>query len=159
MTKNELKELLNSLTLEEKIGQMFQALPHIFGEQGAITGIFDEKIEVDDLISVVGSILNMYDTERMKNLQKQHLEKSKIPLIFMNDIIHGFNTIFPISPALASTFDAELIKETARITAKEVAPFGVNATYSPMVDISRDARWGRVCEGYGEDTYLSSVCA
>ena len=159
MTKNELKKLLNSLTLEEKIGQMFQALPHIFGEQGAITGIFDENVEVDDLISVVGSILNMYDTERMKNLQKQHLEKSKIPLIFMNDIIHGFNTIFPISPALASTFDTELIKETAHITAKEVAPFGVNATYSPMVDISRDARWGRVCEGYGEDTYLSSVCA
>ncbi len=159
MTKSELRELLDSLTLEEKIGQMFQALPHIFGEQGAITGIFDENVETDNLISKVGSILNMYDTERMKNLQKKHLEKSKIPLIFMNDIIHGFNTIFPISPALAATFNPELIKETARITAKEVAPFGVNATYSPMVDISRDARWGRVCEGYGEDTYLSSVCA
>ncbi len=101
----------------------------------------------------------MYDTERMKDLQRRHLERSKIPLMFMNDIIHGFNTIFPISPALASTFDPELIKETARISAKEASPFGINATFSPMVDISRDARWGRVCEGYGEDTYLSSVCA
>ncbi len=159
MTKNQLTELLNSLSLEEKIGQMFQALPHIFGEQGAITGIFDETVTTDDLISTVGSIINMYDTERMMALQKKHLETSKIPLMFMNDIIHGFNTIFPISPALAATFDPELIKQTAHISAKESAVFGINATFSPMVDISRDARWGRGCEGYGEDTYLSSVCS
>ena len=159
MTQNELKELLDSLTLEEKIGQMFQALPHIFGEQGAITGIFDEPITTENLINTVGSVINMYETDRMENLQRRHMEHSKIPIIFMNDIIHGFNTIFPISPALASTFDSELIKKTARITAEEVAPFGVNVTFSPMVDISRDARWGRCCEGYGEDPYLSSVCA
>ena len=159
MTGHELKELLNSLTLKEKIGQMFQALPHIFGESGAITGIFDENVETDDIIATVGSILNMYDTERMKNLQEQHLKNSKIPLLFMNDIIHGFNTIFPISPALAATFNPELIKKTAQIAAKESAAFGINVTFSPMVDISRDARWGRVCEGYGEDTYLSSICA
>ena len=159
MTKKELKELLDSLTLKEKIGQMFQALPHIFGEDGAITGIFDENVETDDIIATVGSIINMYDTERMKKLQEKHLKSSKIPLLFMNDIIHGFNTIFPISPALAATFNPELIKETARIAAKESAAFGINVTFSPMVDISRDARWGRVCEGYGEDTYLSSICS
>ena len=159
MTNQELKELLNGLTLKEKIGQMFQALPHIFGEEGAITGIFDENVATDDIIATVGSILNMYDTERMRSLQEQHLKSSKIPLLFMNDVIHGFNTIFPISPALAATFNPELIKETARISAKESAAFGINVTFSPMVDISRDARWGRVCEGYGEDTYLTSVCS
>lgn len=159
MTNKELKTLLESLTLEEKLGQMFQALPHIFGEEGAITGIFDEPVTTENLINTVGSIINMYDTNRMRDLQKRHMEHSKIPIIFMNDIIYGFNTIFPIGPAMAATFDPELIKQSARIAAKEVAPFGVNATFSPMVDISRDARWGRGCEGYGEDTYLSSVCA
>ncbi|MBQ9957605.1 MAG: beta-glucosidase, partial [Clostridia bacterium] len=74
MTKKELKELLDSLTIKEKIGQMFQALPHIFGEDGAITGIFDENVETDDIIATVGSILNMYDTERMKKLQEEHLK-------------------------------------------------------------------------------------
>lgn len=159
MTKQELNALLQTLTVEEKFGQMTQILPHMLGENGAITGIYEDNGDNRSLIKTIGSILNMYDPDRMRMLQEEHMKYSKIPIVFMNDIIHGFKTIFPISPALASTFDTDIIKESARIAAREVTPYGVNVTYSPMVDITRDSRWGRICEGYGEDTYLSSVCA
>ena len=159
MDKAKLQELLDSMTLQEKVGQMFQGSAPMFGTVGAVTGNVGMEWVTPEIVYTMGSVLNVFSIERMKKLQDFHLQHSKIPLIFMMDIICGYNTIFPLSPAMAGTFNRELIKQTARISAKEAAAHGVNVTFSPMVDISRDSRWGRGSEGYGEDPCLSSMCA
>lgn len=159
MTNEQLKELLDSLTIEEKIGQMFQGNGQMVGVDGAVTGVFNTEEYIREDVLNMGSVLNIMGKERLKKIQKGHLEHNKIPLMFMADIIYGYNEIYPLSLGMASSFDMDLIEKSARISASEATQDGLNVTFSPMVDISRDARWGRCAEGYGEDTLLSCRCA
>ncbi len=157
MTEQQLKEILDSLTIEEKIGQLCQGNAEMFGEDGNATGIYSMHWANDELVNNLGSVLNIKDPESIRKIQENHLKHSKIPLIIMSDIIYGYKTIFPISPAVAGSFDPAAAKKAARITATETALGGCNVTFSPMVDISREARWGRCAESYGEDVLLNSV--
>ena len=145
MKQQELKKLLNSLTLDEKIGQLVQLNGNFFDSNekvatGPITkiGINKEKIQL------TGSILNTMGANELKRLQDKYLAKSrtKIPMLFMADILNGFKTIFPIPLGLGCSFEPELVKKTAQIAAKEAAVSGIHVTFSPMVDMARDARWG-----------------
>lgn len=137
------EELLQQMTLEEKIGQMNQ---------------LSAGYQVIDNIAngEVGSILNVVDPVEINAVQRAAVEKSRlgIPLLVSRDVIHGFRTIFPIPIGLASTFNPELVEQGARVAAIEATASGVRWTFSPMLDIARDPRWGRVAEGSGEDTYL-----
>ena len=137
------EELLSKMTLEEKIGQMNQLSG---GYQ------FTEMIKEGN----VGSILNIVDPVEINAVQRAAVEESRlgIPLLVSRDVIHGFRTIFPIPLGMAATFNPEIVEQGARIAAIEATASGVRWTFSPMLDIARDPRWGRVAEGSGEDTYL-----
>ncbi len=155
-----LEELLDKLTIKEKIGQLLQIAPFLF--------IKDLKIEVaghvrnlsldEEKIFNAGSVLGIGSPKEMIEVQKKYLDKSRhnIPLLFMADIIHGYKSIFPVPIALASSFNPKLAEITARVSAIEAASCGIHVTFSPMVDLSRDPRWGRVVEGFGEDQLLIS---
>ena len=109
----------------------------------------------------VGSLLNVTRAEQVNHYQRIAVERSRlhIPLLFGLDVIHGFRTIFPVNLGLSSSWDPALIEETSRVAAEEAAAQGIRWTFSPMVDIARDARWGRIAESAGEDPYLGSVLA
>ena len=141
--------LLQKMTLEEKIGQL---------NQQTGTGYSDAMVNAVKG-GAVGSILNEVDPEIVNKLQKEAVENSRlgIPLVFARDVIHGFKTIFPIPLGQAATWNPALVEQGARIAAEEASSVGIRWTFSPMVDVSRDARWGRIAESFGEDTYLSSV--
>ena len=143
------KDLLGRMTLDEKIGQMCQ-----------YSG-FEEKHEALVKQGKVGSLLNVFGAENTNKVQKGALKHSRlsIPLIFGLDVIHGYSTIFPIPLALASSWDPEIVGKTASIAADEAASEGIHWTFSPMVDIARDPRWGRIAEGAGEDPHLGSAMA
>ena len=140
-------KLLSQMTLEEKIAQMTQVCG------GQISDNIAEQIR-----NGAGSMLNSVGAEA-DYYQHIAVEESRlgIPMIFARDVIHGFRTIFPIPLGQAATFDPDIVEEGARIAAKEAMQAGLRWTFSPMVDVARDPRWGRVAEGYGEDTYLASV--
>jgi beta-glucosidase len=140
------------MTLEEKIGQLNLPSAGDFVTGQASNSDIAKKIEQ----GLVGGLFNIKSVSRIKEIQKVAVEKSrlKIPLIFGMDVIHGYQTEFPIPLALSSTWDMALIERTARIAAIEASADGINWTFSPMVDISRDPRWGRVAEGSGEDPFL-----
>ena len=149
--------ILSLMTLEEKIGQL--NLPSS-GE--IVTGLaknsnIAQKIEEGK----VGGLFSMSSLEKIKQIQKIAVEKTRlgIPLLFGMDVIHGFETTFPIPLGLSSSWDMALIEKTARMAANEASANGINWTFSPMVDISRDPRWGRVSEGCGEDPFLGSEYA
>lgn len=147
-------KLIKQLTISEKIGQMYQS-----GHQyTVITGpIFNASKTVENIRKgMVGSILGMNEPEMIYNLQKVAVEESrmKIPLLFCNDIIHGCRTIFPHNLALSCSFNPKLVKEVSKIAAYESAHCGINLTFSPMLDLVRDPRWGRVMESCGEDPFL-----
>ncbi|MGB5434852.1 MAG: beta-glucosidase BglX [Maribacter sp.] len=151
------EELLSKMTLEEKIGQL-----NLPGSGDVVTGQaknsdIAKKIEA----GMVGGLLNITSVQKIKEVQKIAVEKSrlKIPLLFGLDVIHGYRTTFPIPLGLSTSWDMELIEKTARMAANEASADGINWTFSPMVDISRDPRWGRVSEGSGEDVYLGSEIA
>ncbi|MCU0105186.1 glycoside hydrolase family 3 C-terminal domain-containing protein [Acholeplasma vituli] len=158
-----IKTLLNSLSIEEKIGQLMQLAPFFF--------IGDLKKEVygpiqalglkEEEVFLSGSVLGIGNASEMRRVQEAYLAKSrhKIPLIFMADIIHGYKTIFPVPLAMSTSFNPDLIKKAARISALEAQTAGIHVTFSPMADLSRDPRWGRVVEGFGEDPYLNQVYA
>ena len=141
--------LLQKMTLDEKIGQLNQQTGT--GYSGAMVNAVKG--------GAVGSILNEVDPEIVNKLQKEAVENSRlgIPLVFARDVIHGFKTIFPIPLGQAATWNPALVEQGARIAAEEASSVGIRWTFSPMVDVSRDARWGRIAESFGEDTYLSSV--
>lgn len=141
--------LLSQMTLQEKIGQLNQL---------SVSG-YNDDMAAQVRTGVVGSILNEVDPEVINAYQKVAVEESRlgIPLIVSRDVIHGFHTVFPIPLGLASTFDPALVREGARLTAQEATAHGIRWTFSPMLDIARDARWGRIAEGSGEDTYLDAV--
>ena len=150
--------LLNLMTLEEKAGQLNMAPQEL-----SINPETREKIVLDDEIlkGHVGAIINPRNFDENIRLQKIAVMQSRlrIPLLFATDVIHGYKTIFPIPLAQAASWDLEAIENAERIAATEASASGIHWTFAPMVDISRDARWGRVSEGGGEDTYLNSLIA
>lgn len=162
MTNIELQNLLKGMSIEEKIGQLVQLNGKFFDTDEEVSTGPKSKLQLSrDAISKTGSLLNTFGSETLKQIQKTYLEnsESKIPLLFMADILNGFKTVFPISLALGCSFDFEMVKRTARIAAHEASACGMHVTFSPMVDLVQDARWGRVMESYGEDPYLNAQCS
>ncbi|RTL60804.1 MAG: glycosyl hydrolase [Sphingobacteriales bacterium] len=149
--------VLKLMTLDEKIGQMNQ-----YNGPWAATGPLTNDDKLLDQIKEgkVGSMLNVTGAKRTRELQDLAMQtRLKIPLLFGQDVIHGYRTIFPIPLAEAASWDMKLIEQSARVAATEAAASGIHWTFAPMVDIARDPRWGRVMEGAGEDTYLGSLIA
>ncbi len=157
-TDQKVEALLAQMTLTEKVGQMNQY--NGFWEfTGPAPENGDAKVKYDHLKSgQVGSVLNVRGVANVRELQELVVKESRlgIPLIFGSDVIHGYKTLSPIPLAEAASWDLKAIEKSARIAAIEASAVGINWTFAPMVDISRDARWGRVMEGAGEDTYLGS---
>ncbi|MBS1743090.1 MAG: beta-glucosidase BglX [Bacteroidetes bacterium] len=149
--------LMKKMTLDEKIGQL-----NLPGSGDIVTGqASNSDIGKKIKEGAVGGLFNIKSVEKIKAVQKVAVEESrlKIPLIFGMDVIHGYMTEFPIPLALSCTWDMNLIEQSARIAATEATADGINWTFSPMVDIARDARWGRIAEGSGEDPYIGSAVA
>ncbi len=149
--------LMKKMTLEEKIGQL-----NLPGSGDIVTG----QAQSSDIAKKikegkVGGLFNIKSVAKIKDVQKVAVEQSrlKIPLIFGMDVIHGYETVFPIPLGLSCSWDMKLIENSARIAAVEASADGINWTFSPMVDIARDPRWGRIAEGSGEDAYLGSQIA
>ncbi|WP_339917270.1 beta-glucosidase BglX [Yeosuana marina] len=149
--------ILSLMTIDEKIGQLNLPVSGDITTGQAQSSDIAKKIEE----GLVGGLFNIKSAEKIKEVQKIAIEKSrlKIPLLFGMDVIHGYQTTFPIPLGLSSSWDMKLIKQTAQMAAKEATADGINWTFSPMVDISRDPRWGRVSEGSGEDPFLGSEIA
>ncbi len=159
--ESKVDSLLAIMTLEEKIGQMNQ-YNGFWDVTGPVPENGDAAKKYDDLRKgLVGSMLNVRGVKDVRAVQKIAVEETRlgIPLIIGFDVIHGYKTISPIPLAESASWDLEAIKKSAEVAAEEAAAAGINWTFAPMVDISRDARWGRVMEGSGEDTYLSSKIA
>jgi beta-glucosidase len=149
--------VLRFMTLEEKAGQMNQ-YSNPWSATGPIKG--NEDVMAQIKAGKVGSMLNVTGAKRTRELQELAMQaRLKIPLLFGQDVIHGYRTMFPIPLAEAASWDMEAIKKSARIAATEMSATGVHWTFAPMVDISRDPRWGRVMEGAGEDPHLGSLIA
>lgn len=149
VTEKKVEALLSKMTLEEKIGQMNQ---------------ISSYGNIEDMSSLikkgeVGSVLNEIDPVRINALQRVAIEESRlgIPLLMARDVIHGFKTIFPIPLGQAASFNPQVAKDGARVAAIEASSVGIRWTFAPMIDVARDPRWGRIAEGCGEDTYLTSV--
>ena len=142
-------ELVSLMTIEEKIGQMIQT--HYAGEVSA-------DMRGNIAAGRVGSLLNVVDADVANELQRIVAEESRlgIPLLLARDVIHGFTTILPIPLGQAATWNPELVERGTRVAALEAAKTGVNWALAPMIDISRDPRWGRIAESFGEDPYLTS---
>ena len=158
---NKVAELLSKMTLEEKIGQMNQ-YNGFWNFTGPSPQGGDAKVKYDHLRKgLVGSMLNVRGVKDVRSVQKIAVDESRlgIPLIFGFDLIHGYKTVFPIPLAEAASWDLSAIELSAQLSAKEASAAGINWTFAPMVDITRDARWGRVMEGAGEDPYLGSLVA
>lgn len=156
-TDRKVDSLLKQMSLDEKIGQMSQ-----FSCNWDVTGaIMPDDYREYLRKGMVGSILNGYTVAGIRRLQSEALEHSrlKIPVLFGYDVVHGYRTIFPIPLGESCTWDPELMRQSAAIAAEEAAAGGINWTFAPMVDITRDPRWGRVMEGAGEDPYLGSLIA
>jgi beta-glucosidase len=149
--------LLSKMTLEEKVGQLVQY------SSGQPTGPGTGRSDYPEMIAKgqIGALFNIATARESNEFQRLAVEKSrlKIPIVFGLDVIHGFRTTFPVPLAMASTWDPPLVEQTARVAARESAAAGVRWTFSPMVDIARDARWGRMTEGAGEDPFLGSAMA
>ncbi len=149
--------LISLMTLEEKIGQLNLPSAGAFVTGSVESSDIAKKIEEGK----VGGLFNIKTVANIKEMQKIAVEKSrlKIPLIFGMDVIHGYESVFPIPLGLSCSWDMKLIERSARIAATEASADGINWTFSPMVDLSRDPRWGRISEGSGEDPYLGSQIA
>jgi len=149
--------LLKQMTLEEKIGQTVQY------SAGFATGPAGAKVSYDELTEQgkIGSMLNVYGADKTNHYQHIAMEKSRlhIPILFGLDVIHGLHTTFPVPLGLASSWDPKLIEGVARTSAVEARADGIQWVFSPMVDIARDARWGRIVESAGEDPFLGSAIA
>ena len=163
MEKRELINLVNEMSITEKAMQMTQLVSGLIchTQLGNLTGPFREWSFTDEELELTGTVLGSHGAEYVKKVQKEFLEKSerKIPLIFMDDVIHGYSTIFPVPLAQGCSFNPKLVEEAAYATAKEASAAGVHVTFSPMADLVRDPRWGRVMESPGEDSYLAGEVA
>jgi beta-glucosidase len=149
--------LLSKMTLEEKVGQLVQF------SSGAPTGPGTGRENYDTMIAAgqVGSLLNVADAKKANTFQHIAVDKSRlhIPLMYGFDVIHGYRTVFPVPLGMASSFDPPMVQATARMAAQEASADGIRWVFSPMVDIARDARWGRIVEGSGESPFLGSAMA
>ncbi|MBN2003683.1 MAG: beta-glucosidase BglX [Anaerolineae bacterium] len=152
-TAGRVEALLGRMSLEEKVGQLVQA-----GGADFMSGP-----QIEDIIRKggAGSVLWLNDTKRFNELQKIAVEESPsgIPLLFALDVIHGYRTIFPVPLAMASSWDPAVVEQAQAVAAKEARAAGLHWTFGPMLDIARDARWGRIVEGAGEDPYLGAAMA
>ena len=160
MTEQALKVLLNDLSLEEKVMQLVQ-LPGVAYESGAaVTGLLNDTAKARTL-RLAGSTLGIWGAEKLNRLQKEYMENHPhhIPLLMMLDVIHGHKTVFPCPLGQGAAFDPELTERAAAVQAREAAADGIHVTFSPMADLCRDARWGRVMESTGEDKYLNGLMA
>ena len=150
-------ELLSKMTLDEKIGQLNQYTSD-WAATGKVTVDAGKEKQIRE--GMVGSMLNVMGVDKTRALQEIALQsRLHIPLLFGQDVIHGFRTTFPIPLAEAASWDLSLMEKSARIAATEASAYGIHWTFAPMVDVARDPRWGRVMEGAGEDTYLGSLAA
>ncbi|WP_461826138.1 beta-glucosidase BglX [Dysgonomonas sp.] len=147
--ENRIENMLSKMSLRQKIGQMNQVNARKP----------DERLYQQIRDGEVGSILNAEDPALLNQLQKIAVDESRsgIPLVFARDVIHGFKTIFPIPLGQAASFNPQIVEESSRIAAIEASENGIRWTFAPMMDISRDPRWGRIAESFGEDTYLSEA--
>ncbi len=156
-SEKKIETLLQKMTLEEKVGQLVQY------SAGQPTGPGTGRSNYDDMIrkGEVGALFNITTARQVNEYQRIAVEQSRlhIPLLFGLDVIHGFRTEFPIPLALASAWDPDLVERTARVAARETSASGIRWAFSPMVDIARDARWGRMAEGSGEDPFLGAALA
>ena len=156
-TEQKIDALLRKMTLEEKVGQLVQY------SAGQPTGPGTGRTEYNDMIEKgeIGALFNITTAREANAFQHVAMEKSRlqIPLVYGLDVIHGYRTEFPIPLGLASTWDPELVQRTARVAAREASASGIRWIFSPMIDIARDARWGRMAESSGEDPYLVSAMA
>ncbi len=149
--------LMKKMTLEEKLGQLnLPGAGDITTGQASSSDIAKKIAE-----GKVGGLFNIKSVAKIKEVQKLAVEKSrlKIPMLFGMDVIHGYETVFPIPLGMSCVWDMKLVERSAQIAAQEASADGINWTFSPMVDISRDPRWGRISEGSGEDAYLGSEIA
>ena len=152
------EELLSRMTVEEKIGQLNLLTPG----GGAVTGaVVSNDVETKIKAGQVGGLFGLAGPDRIRTAQGYAINETRlgIPLFIGSDVIHGYKTTFPIPLGLASSWDMALIERTAQIAATEATADGINWNFSPMVDIARDPRWGRIAEGAGEDPYLGSAVA
>lgn len=152
-----ISNLMKKMTQDEKIGQL-----NLPGSGDIVTGqASNSDIAKKIKDGSVGGLFNIKSVDKIRDVQKVAVEQSrlKIPMIFGMDVIHGYQTTFPIPLALSCTWDMNLVEQSARIAATEASADGINWTFSPMVDIARDARWGRIAEGSGEDPFLGSAIA
>ncbi|WP_053985645.1 glycoside hydrolase family 3 N-terminal domain-containing protein [Niameybacter massiliensis] len=161
--KVDIYALIDQMTLKEKIGQLGQLIAFLYksNTQGDITGPLEELGIGEENLWINGSVLGTGNAKDAIEIQKKYLEHNRlgIPLVFMADIIHGYKTIFPIPLAIGATWNIEAAYKMARVSAIEAAVSGIHVTFAPMVDLVRDARWGRVLESTGEDAYLNSCMA
>lgn len=164
MKNSELKALLNQMTIEEKLGQLTQLTgDHFvnaeeFAEELVETGpSYEDMGLTKETLYTIGSVLGVSSAKVVNEIQRNYLNKNRlgIPLLFMHDAIHGYRTTFPIPLAVGCSFDRNLAKTVAKDTAIEMRAAGIHVNFSPMADLVRDARWGRVLESYGEDAVVS----
>jgi len=157
VTEQKIDALLHKMTLEEKVGQLVQY------SAGQPTGPGTGRTDYNDMLQKgeIGALFNITNAHDSNAFQRIAIEKSRlrIPIVFGLDVIHGFRTEFPIPLGLASTWDPEIVQKAARVAAREASATGIRWAFSPMVDIARDARWGRMAEGSGEDPYLGEAMA
>ena len=147
--------LLKQMTLEEKIGQLNQGFDIQF------PGLPPSKPDASIMEGKTGSILWLTDIKDINRLQHMTVEKSRlhIPILFGLDVIHGYRTVFPVPLAMASSWDPSVEEQAQQIAAEDARAAGIQWTFAPMIDIARDARWGRIVEGGGEDAYLGAAMA
>ena len=161
MTKEELLHPLHQMKTKKKCRELMQLPMEAFTETDISTGPCEDLELTDEKMAQVGSILSLTGAEWTRKVQEEHLKNNRlnIPLLFMADIINGYKTIFPIPLAQGCTFDPDLVRQLAEAAAREGAAAGVHVTFSPMADLVRDPRWGRVMESTGEDPYLNGIMA
>ncbi len=156
------EQILKNMTFEEKIGQLIQLHTNCFCSTDAdLTGPDKELGLSMEQVNSCGSVFNFNDASEMITAQKEFMSRGdhQIPLLFMENVVHGHKTIYPVPLAMGGSFNPELLEECCRMAAKESAASGVHVTFAPMLDLVRDARWGRVMESTGEDPYLNCVMA
>ncbi len=161
MRQKELMNLLSQMSEAEKINQLLQVSGNFYLEDTILTGPLQEKGFTEESISLAGSVIGVSDPAKIMEIQKAYMEKHPhhIPLLFMCDVINGMHTVFPIPLAQGAAFDPELSRACAEASAREASASGIHVTFSPMVDLVRDSRWGRVMESTGEDKYLNGLYA
>ena len=160
MDKKALEALLNDMSIEEKVMQLVQIPGSEYEADAEMTGIERGQVK-DNVKRLAGSTLGIWGSKRLKKIQERYIKEHPhhIPLMFMLDVIHGHMTVLPCPLGQGASFDPEAVKKGAAMQAKEAAADGVHATFSPMADLCRDARWGRIMESTGEDKFLNSRMA